>query len=84
MPGQELPRCCCVRGRSSQRGCGPGEALDRMSGSHALSSFKWDQEPWALLHPELTPCELAGTRAAVEEVRKLGMPRTIVLQWALG
>ena len=38
----------------------------------------------SLLHPELTPCELARTRAAVEEVRKLGMPRTIVLQWALG
>jgi len=84
MPGQELPRWCCVRGRSSQRGCGPGEALHWMCGSHALSSFKWDQEPWALLRPELTRCDLARTRAAVEEARKLGMPRTIVIQWALG
>lgn len=38
----------------------------------------------SLLHPELTPGELAHTRAAAEAVRKLGMPRTMALPWALG
>lgn len=38
----------------------------------------------SFLHPELTPAELARTRAAAEAVGKLGMPRTIALQWALG